>query len=835
MKISLKLSKQLGGIPDDFTFESGGSELISRINQRLGAVEGSLNLQEHYVGACIIRIVSCQSHPDADRLSVCLIDEGGINKTVARNNDGYIQVVCGAANARVGLITVWLPPGSTVPATVKDKTPFVLDSRKLRGIMSHGMLAAPDELGIGKDHSGIIELPDDLYVGHDFANAVGLDDTTIEIENKMFTHRPDCFGQLGAARELAGIYGRTFTSPPWYSEHVEYEVNSESKVSLSTVNNATEKVPRLMTAVLRDVTVGPSPLWLQIALTRLGSKPINNVVDITNYMMLLTAQPIHAYDYDSLNGGILEARYASKDESITLLNGKVYRLHPADIVIADGRSAVGLAGVMGGKESEVSSHTTTVVLEVATFDMYAIRRTSMRHGLFTDAVTRYNKGQSPRQNSAVLAETIRLFSEITGATLDSKPFDSGYSKPAKSITVTTDHINSRLGLNVTVSEIVTILKNVECVATPENDTLTVVVPFWRTDLEIAEDIIEEVGRLKGFETIPRQLPTRSIQPADRSLKEQTIKRLRDSFSRVGANEILSFSFVPERLLRNANQDPAQAFEISNALSQDLKYYRLSVLPSLLSSIHQNHKAGHNKFVLYEIGKGHNKHYHRDDDHGLPRELEFVDFIYSSRTHTTEVSGAAFYKIRRIMDQLSADFSVEFMYAPANPSMEYTVTAPFDLSRSAMITTKDGLFIGMIGELKPSVCASFKLPDYVAAGTLDFSAFEKLLDRKTPTYRTLSSYPRVERDVCFRTPQTVSFAALQTAIDDACNNQASSDLKITCTPIDIFNAAGSTGQSTNITFRFVIFPMNTTLSAEAASHIIDTLTRRVGDVTGADVV
>ncbi|OYW42125.1 hypothetical protein B7Z28_01760, partial [Candidatus Saccharibacteria bacterium 32-45-3] len=353
MKVSLNSLKQFTSV--DISLD----ELVKKINEQLGKVEGTTDLAMLYADALIVRVVTATKHPNADRLTICRIDDGHVIEGLERDQDGLIQVVCGAPNVSEAMFAIWLPPGMTVPATESDKEPLVLSAREIRGVVSNGMLAAADELAIGNDHEGIIELTKtdlpynsevELTPGLNFAKTFGLDDTVLEIENKMFTHRPDCFGQLGVAREIAGILGAQFTSPDWYVTSPKFDAHND--LELNVVNSAGKNVPRFMAIAMKDVVIGPSPFWLQCELVRMGGKPLNNVVDITNYMMLLTGQPMHAYDYDSLSGHTIGARMAFESEKVTLLNGKTYTLTPEDIVIFDGEEVVGLGGVMGGGNSE---------------------------------------------------------------------------------------------------------------------------------------------------------------------------------------------------------------------------------------------------------------------------------------------------------------------------------------------------------------------------------------------------------------------------------------------------------------------------------------------------
>ena len=642
MKVSLNIIKQL------INFELPPvDELVARVNQQLGGVEEVIDLKAKYGGARIVRVVECVKHPDADRLSVTKIDDGGAVADVPRDDNDLVQVVCGAPNVHADMWAIWLPPKSTVPASFDDDEPFVLDARPLRGVLSQGMLAAADELAIGTDHEGIIEIHEhdvpagvELTAGAGFAETFGLDDYVLDIENKMFTHRPDCFGQLGVAREIAGIFHHKFVSPEWYKS--EQQFSGAEGLELTVTNETPELVPRFMAVAIRDVTVQPSPLWLQCQLVAMGGKPINNIVDATNYMMLMTAQPTHAYDYDKLRGSTLGVRLACDGEKVSLLNGKEYELTTDDIVIADGEGVIGLAGIMGGTDTEVSDGTKNIVLECANFDMYALRRTAMRHGIFTDALTRFNKGQSPLQNAAVLKQLMGMVGGVQASEVfDLKQFSDelddyfdGKYTPAN-IDIDSKFINERLGLDLSDDNICDLLNNLEIKSHGPEEELNYICiqsPFWRTDLELPEDIVEEVGRLYGFDKLPRQLPMRSIKPAPKNPRRQLKQAIRQSLSRAGANEVLIYSFVHERVLKNAEQDPSRAYRLSNALSPDLQYYRTSVLPSLLDKVHANIKAGHDEFMLFEIGKIHGKELPLTDEN-LPSEQTFVDGVYEiGRAH-----------------------------------------------------------------------------------------------------------------------------------------------------------------------------------------------------------
>ncbi|MDB5177900.1 MAG: Phenylalanine-tRNA ligase beta subunit [Candidatus Saccharibacteria bacterium] len=823
MRVSLNTIKQYTNI--DISVD----ELVTKINAQLGGVEEVIDLGKRYEGATIVKIVECNDHPNADRLHVCKVDDGGVVQDVERDENGLVQVVCGAPNVRANMFVVWLSPKSTVPSSFTEKELFVLEARELRGVVSNGMLASSKELGIGDSHEGILEIdpnewkPNDIEIkpGVSFAKAYGLDDTIIDIENKMFTHRPDLFGQIGVAREIAGIQHKKFTSPEWYKNVPSF--NSAKGLELEVFNDTPEQVPRFMSVVIKDIDLKPSPLWLQCELVRLGGKPINNIVDVTNYVMLLTAQPTHAYDYDKLRGHKLGARMATQSETIKLLNGKTYQLDSSDIVIADGEGPVGLAGIMGGGESEVSNETKNIVLEVANFDMYTVRKSSMRHGIFTDALTRFNKGQSPLQNDYVLNLLMMSINDVAGGVQASEVFDIKTNVQSEPVEINTEFINQRLGLDLEESDIAKLLENVEMSVNIQGGTnMIVTAPFWRTDLELPEDIVEEVGRLYGFDKLPRKLPGRSIKPMAKNQMRVLKQSVRESLARAGANEVLTYSFVHENIIKQAEQDVSLAFRLSNALSPDLQYYRLSLVPSLLQKVHPNIKNGFDAFGLFEIGRVHAKS--EVDDDGLPKEFDRVAFVYAA----TELKGGSYYEARRYLTGIYPDA----MLVPLDTvdltgqALSQQMVAPFVPGRSAVVM-KDDQVVGVVGEFKTSVRKAFKLPKAATGFEVSLSA---LTNNVNAPYKPLSRYPSSERDICYQVNQSVAYgdiiAAMNTVADDQTTN-------VVIAPVDIYQP--EEGDTKNITVRLTITSHEKTLSGEEVTQTVDRLAQAVISKVGATIV
>lgn len=830
MKISLNSIKALNeryGCAGDVT-AIGIDKLIAKIGAQLGAVEEVIDIGGKYQGIIIVKVVSCDKHPNADKLSVCKLDDGRAAAGVERDGDGYVQVVCGAPNVRQGLLAAWLPPGSTVPSTAGTDQPFALEARELRGIVSNGMLASPKELALGDSHAGLLEIDGDYQPGTDFAQAFGLkDDLVLDIENKMFTHRPDCFGFMGIARELAGIQNLPYKSPRWYVPDPTFPEVEAEELSLKVINELPELVPRFTAITMRDVKVGPSPVWLQVELAKVGQKSINNIVDYANFFMMETGQPLHAFDYDkvkALSGdtATLVVRNPKPGETIKLLNGKEIEPRAEAIMIATDRQLISLAGVMGGSETEVDETTNNLILEVANFDMYSIRRTAMEHGIFTDAVTRFTKGQSPLQNQPVIAKIVDEIRREAGGQVAGSLIDDNHLGRAVMernsihlpIKISADFINGRLGLKLSVKEIKKLLENVEFDAQATDDEITVQAPFWRTDIELREDVVEEVGRLYGYDHLPLELPQRDLTPTAKAPLLELKDQVRNRLSRAGANEVLTYSFVHGDLLNKAGQDKTQAFQLSNALSPDLQYYRLSLTPSLLAKVHPNIKAGYQEFALFELGKTHDVT--ALDGDGIPSEFDNLALVYADRR--TDQPGAAYYQARQFVIDLAAGLGYELDFVPLADHAHQT-DQPFEPDRSAVIRLKgSSQDFGVIGEFSASARQSLKLPERTAGFEVGLGAFMDT-EVRSRRYVPLSRFPKVTQDITLRVPAGLNYQALLEAVTDEVNGLKPEDSLVELGPVDIYQAENDQ-QHRHVTLRLTIANYQRTLTDAEVAKLLD---------------
>jgi phenylalanyl-tRNA synthetase beta chain len=821
MKVSISWIKQY------LNFELPKTDdLVEKIGAQLGAVEEVIDIGKHYQGIIIAKVVVCQKLENSDHLNVCKIDDGGKAENVGRDENGYVQVVCGAPNVRQGITVAWLPPGTTVPSSFNDEL-FVLEVRELRGVISNGMLASAKELAIGDNHEGLLILDDSAQPGADFAATYHLNDQIIDIENKMFTHRPDCFGELGVAREVAGILGQRFTSPDWYlSDGSIHGGSSEAIKGYGVTVEIPELCPRYMLIGIDNIKIGPSPAWLQATLAKVGLRPINNIVDVTNYIMIMTGQPLHAFDFDKIaKDGTAQiiVRHPHNDEEMTLLDGKTLKPRKEAILITANEKPIALGGVKGGGNSEIDDNTTRILLECANFDMYNIRKTSMEHGIFTDAVSRFNKGQSAAQCAPILTEAVRLIQQVSpGAQPVGQVVDVHETLPQNpSVKVTADYINARLGLKLADDEITTLLTNVEFQVAATNANLHITAPFWRTDIQTPEDIIEEVGRLYGFDHLPLQLPQRSVKPAAKNQMLELRSKVRASLAKAGANETLNYSFVPGSLLEKVGQNKDLAFQVSNALSPDLQYYRMDMLPSLLDKVHPNIKAGYDEFAIFEMGKSHILLHKDDGQEGLPLEIEMLSLVYAANDKLQK-PGAAFYEARHFLEQLAVDLGMQLVFSEAKDVPDVAVAKPYQLSRAAYVSVANSdVFLGMVGEFNAATRKQLKLPEHTAGFEIGLEGLLKM-QNSLPTYKPLSRFPKVEQDICLRLSAGITYGEVLRLVAETVEAYKPPQSQYTLAPVDIYQRPDDQ-EHKQITLRLTIASQLKTLTDVEVSALLDHVT------------
>lgn len=808
--------------------------LAELIGERLVEIESITDLSEKYKDVIVAKVVEATDIEDSDHLHLTKIDDGGKVRDVERDASGYVQVVCGAPNVRAGMLVAWLPPNSVVPETFGSKEPFVLGAKELRGLKSNGMLASARELDLYDEHDGILEIDKDAQPGDSFAELYELNDYLLDIENKSLTHRPDAFGIVGFAREVAGIQGKQFKTPNWLTE-LDPKIESDNSIEAPKITIDDPALSDRFQAIILTGAdeAAKSPVQMQTYLSRSGIRPISAVVDVTNYLMLETGRPLHAYDYDKVlkvsgDKADIHVRSAKKGEKLKLLDGKILELNPEDMVIAAGETAVGLAGAMGGGDTEIDSSTKRILLECATFNLFTLRNMQMRHGIFTEAITRLTKGLPGPLGAPVLAAAVKMMGELAGAK-PASPMAEDYPGKAKlkSITLNETVINNTLGTQFAAEDIKELLENVEFVVDVRGLEIAVTPPYWRNDIHIPEDIIEEVGRLGGFDTINLTLPSRDFTAVRPDEFDLLRTELRSHLVRAGANEVLTYSFIHGDVMKKVGQDPAQAYRLVNSLSPDLQYYRQSLLPSLLVNVHPNIKAGFDHFALFELNKFHPKQLGLTEEN-VPKELDALSFVVAS---SRKSKGAAYYEAKRYLDYLASSLGLEFTYEPLEEKSDFPVTQPFEPKRSARVwEAKTRERIGVIGEFRRSVHKAFKLPDHTAGFEISPRGLQKLLSTNEPSYQPLSKYPGTERDICFQVKSDVTY---QQVIDAAKEGLKKSKLLTAIEPVDIYQPEST--ETKNITIRVKLTSYDKTLTSEEVATVIDQLSEKVVKALHAHVV
>ncbi|MDB5186773.1 MAG: pheT [Candidatus Saccharibacteria bacterium] len=810
-------------------------ELATLIGSRLVEIEEVIDLGKKYQGIIVSKVVECDKLEGSDHLNVTKIDDGGKASDVERDENGLVQVVCGAPNVRAGMLVAWLPPNSTVPESFNDAEPFVLGARKLRGVMSNGMLASAKELDLFEDHTGILEIDADAAPGSDFAEVYELNDYLLDIENKSLTHRPDTFGIVGFAREIAAIQGRPFHTPDWLNQ-LQPSFDALGDIQAPTVAIDDLAVSdRYQAIVLSDVNGNAqSPVHIQSYLARVGVRPINAIVDVTNYLMMVTGQPLHAFDYDkviAIGGGRadIHVRAGRENETLELLDGRTIELTPEDIVIASGDTAIGLAGAMGGASTLIDENTKNIILESATFNLYNLRATQMRHGIFSEAITRFTKGQPAELTAPVLAEAARLMGEYANAKVVTHVAEAYPGKhDPQQIVVSIETINNTLGSKFMAADIVETLQNVEFSAELiDGLTIKTTAPFWRADMHIAEDIIEEIGRLNGFDSIEPSLPLRDFTAVHPAAFDALRAQVRKCLVRAGANEVLTYSFVHGNVLQKAGQDVANSYRITNSISPDLQYYRQSLTPSLLGLIHPNVKQGYDHFAVFEVNKTHPKQ-HGLTDENVPAEVDMIALtVTSKKTHT----GSAFYDAKKILDYLGMSLGLDLMYSPIDADPNYAVTTPFEYRRSALVTDKKtDTFIGIVGEYKKSVSRGFKLPVHTAGFEIGSLALHQAVVKLSSSYQPLSRYPGSERDVCFQVNDSVQYGQIVECAEVVLRD---SNLDTIISPVDIYKAENS--DTKNVTIRIKLTAYDRTLTGDEVTGIMNQVTAAAIEQLHATIV
>lgn len=828
MKLSLKLLKELTSITQS------PEEIIQAIKEHIGEVEDAHNLQEDYDNIVVAEIKEKKEHPDADKLGIYQLSIG---------EEENIQVLAGDKTLEVGDKVAYFKPGAKIPYTIyTEEKPEIIQTVKMRGILSNGMMGSEKELNLGPDHTKVMRLSQDAKVGQTFSEYYQLDDFIIDIENKALTNRGDLFGIIGLARELTAIFGQKFQTPDWYLDFTKTLKAENNCLALEIINDAEVLCPRYTAIALDNIHIQESPTWLKSALIRFGYKPINNVVDITNYISHLVGQPLHAFDYDKVlsndpshdEKANINIRMARSGESILGLDNKVHDLNDRVVVIADSTNPIAIAGIIGGMETEVDQNTQRIILECANFDKSNIRKSSMALGINTDAATKFKHAITPEQCIAVLKKTVALMKELADAKVASEIIDV-YNAPesTKLITFSINKLNAHLGTTLSKETILRILTNLDYhIEKEEEDLITVRVPFWRKDINIKEDIHEDIGRIYGFNNIEPILPQKSLKPAGTNKLFTMKQNIRNILKDYGLNEVDTYSFIDPILFDESNLDKDLAFKLKNPQAPELSLMRTSLIPSLLSKTQSNLQKGFDKFGLFEFNIPHIKGYMGED--GLPKEDWHLSVVLTN--NTKDKLGSSYYLVKHYLDKVLKNFNIEAEYtllADLNPSelpidIRNTMFL-FDINTSALVKSSNNV-LGIIGEINNKIKKNLTLPNYTAAIDINVG---QLIDTKNKIkkYIEMPKYPESKIDICIEINENEKYSELEKELLQAVNNDELWG-KVNC--LDIYKN-DSMENIKRITFRLTIRNYNKTLKDKDIEAITQKISKRLINKYNAKLV
>ena len=547
-------------------------------------VEAIETIGSDFEGVVVGEILNVEPHPDADKLRLCTVEYG---------QEETMRVVCGAPNVEVGGKYPFAPVGTTLPGG------FTLKKAKIRGEVSMGMLCAKDELELGEDHSGLLVLDADLAPGTPFVKVWGEPETVIELE--ITPNRPDWISMIGVAREMATLYGTELKLPDFGISETENDVNEEISVRIDDE----AKCPRYTARILKGAKIEPSPAWMQERLEAAGIRPISNVVDITNYVMLETGHPLHAFDAASVAGKQIIVRTANAGEKMTTLDDQERELTDDMLVIADAEKASAIGGVMGGSDSEISETTTTILLEAAAFETSSIRHTAKKLGFLTDAAYRFQRGINTDSVERASQRAAYLMCEIAGAKLCSGVVDV-YPGTKERFTVPFSYkrIENMIGAEISADKMRGIFQTLEIGLEDDNgETAVAVVPSFRLDLEREVDLVEEIARIHGVDNIPAKTPLAKVIPTADDSRVRAISSLRNNLQGLGVSEILNYTLVNNPLLDLFNKEnAAEREELPHPISADQSVMRTSLIPQLVESLGRNHSRQVNEACFYELGR-----------------------------------------------------------------------------------------------------------------------------------------------------------------------------------------------------------------------------------------
>lgn len=738
------------------------------------------------------KVISKEKHPNADKLSVCRVTDG----------ENEYQVVCGATNVEKGQIV----PFAKIGAVLGD---VKIKEAKLRGIESFGMICSERELGITEDHHGIMVLPENTPLGKDINNIVGTDDTIVEFN--ATPNRADWLSVIGIAREAAAVFKKQLKLPEY-----SLEESSDKASDLIYVNiEEKSKCPIYFARVIKGIKIAPSPLWMQAKLRAAGVRPINNIVDVTNYVLMEWGQPLHAFDIRNINDGII-VRNAFDNEKITALDGKEYTLNNNMLVIADNSKTLAIAGIMGGEYTSVMADTDTIVLECAYFESTNVRATSKKLGLSSDASYRYERGVDYGATEKLVDYAAVLMAKICGGVvLEGKVGASYINTERKKVISSFSKINALLGSNYNIELMQSALQSLSIDTEINGDSLISHIPTYRQDISVECDIAEEVARIIGYDKIGYNMPQICNELNLQSPEVRYSKKARHIMESLGYNEVLNFSFLNEEYLLLFDNNREHFVKLLNPISQDMAWMRTYIFPSIIKNMQTNKNIGYNTVKLFELANI----YISNGKGNLATERLHLSFgvmgNYYDDTWINTPKNDNFYYVKGVLDNVFGSFNIQAEYK----KLEDCHFLHPGKAGSIYINNK---YTGLIGALHPDILEKLDIKNECYIAEIDFSLLTELAYNKNEAikssmyYTKFSRFPSLQRDLAFIVKNKINAEDMIKSIKNT------SSIISEVVVFDIFEGKHIKLGYKSIAFRINFSDMEKTLRDEDINPIIDNI-------------
>lgn len=807
MKVSLKWLSDYVDVPSDI------KEFCDRLDLTGTGVEGVETLGATFDGVVVGYVETCEEHPDSDHMHVVTVDVGG---------EEPIQIVCGAPNIAQGIKVPVATVGAVLPGD------FRIKKSKLRGVASCGMCCSKRELGLGTDHEGIWVLPEDAVVGTPIAEYLGLTDTVIDLE--ITPNRPDCLSMVGFAREVGAMYGLDWREPAAQLEEADEPI--EGQVSV-TIDDA-ERCPRYTARLIKGVKVGPSPDWLVERLTAIGQRSINNIVDVTNYVLFELGQPLHTFDFDTLDledgAAHIIVRAAQDGEKLVTLDETERELTSDMTVIATPKRAVALAGVMGGLDSEVTDATVNVLLETAAFSPAHTSRTSRNLSLISESSLRYERRVDDMNVDERADYAAALIAEVSGGTVCSGIVDEwpAGTPEERVLAFRIERFQKMMGEAIPVEFVTDCLDRLGCIVTDEGEgVLRVVAPTFRPDLEREIDLYEEVLRLYGMDRIPSTLPAGRGRLGVRTPQQLVDAKLHATLSACGMNETMTYSFAAAddvEKLRMNEEGLGEAAELINPMNAEQSCMRRTIVPGLLRSVAYNQSRGVSNIQLYEIGTV----FSAREGAAQPKERRKLAGVLAGAMGPVAWNNAPaafdFFDGKGVLESIARELALSKVRFKALSAEEAPHLQP---GRAAQMLS-GGDVVGWVGEIHPLAADAFEAAAPVVAFELDMAVLERAA-RPARDYVDVPQFPAVARDAAFVVDESVTNEKLM-----QCMTSAGGKLLEGVQLFDVYRdeeriGAGKKSMAYSLTYRAA----DRTLTSEEVDKAHDRLVKKVSNATGAE--